>query len=240
MGGESLRLARPGGLAGAGLLIVFTDVAPEDEADYSRWYNREHIDELLTLPGFRRARRYASTAATPRFLAVYEVEDIGVLAAPAYLDLLADQSPWSQRIIARFTSHERLCCRVSVDAARGLGGAIGIVRIDEVDDRTPMRRHLGQSVLPRIIARFDLHGAVFAENDPEIVDAPACLRGVGLPGSSKADSLILVEGAEDAAVDAAMRALSSEVAMTPGARGARVASIGSYRLLYMNNARPQG
>ena len=44
-------------LRGKGMLIVFTEVKPRDERDFNEWYNREHIDERVNLPGFHRARR---------------------------------------------------------------------------------------------------------------------------------------------------------------------------------------
>jgi hypothetical protein len=48
------------GLRGKGMLITFTEVDPADELDFNEWYNREHIDERVALPGFRRARRYVA------------------------------------------------------------------------------------------------------------------------------------------------------------------------------------
>ena len=41
-------------LYGQGLLMTFTEVKPELEADFNEWYNREHLDERINLPGFRR------------------------------------------------------------------------------------------------------------------------------------------------------------------------------------------
>jgi hypothetical protein len=229
--------ASAGGLAGAALLVVSTDVAPEDEADFNDWYNREHIDDLLRLPGFRRARRYGSAGAPPRFLAVYEVEEIGALAAPVYLDLLADQSAWSRSIIARFTSHERLCCRVSVDAAHGLGGALGVARLAGAGEGDGFRHHLATSVFPELIARFDLHGAVFAENDLDVVNAPARLRGVGFAEAREPQSLILVEGGDLPPVDAALEALRTALAASLPDAGRHLRSTRSYRMLYANGAR---
>lgn len=225
--------AKSGGLAGSALLVVFTDVGPEDETEFHNWYNREHIGQLLKLPGFRRARRYGSTGTPPRFLAVYEVEEIGVLAAPDYLDLLADQSPWSRRIIARFSMHERLCCRVTVDAAQGLGGAIGLMRHAGAGDGKDFRQHLAESVFPEIVARFGLHGAISAENDLEVTNAPRRLRGVAFTEAQEPESLIFLEGADVPIVDEALNVLRSRLQGTP----LHVRSTRSYRMLYADEAR---
>jgi hypothetical protein len=44
-------------LFGAGFMITFTEVATDLDDNFNEWYNREHLDERIDLPGFRRARR---------------------------------------------------------------------------------------------------------------------------------------------------------------------------------------
>ena len=48
------------------------------------WYQREHLSERLAVPGFRTGRRYRGSGDGPGFLALYETDDVGVLASPAY------------------------------------------------------------------------------------------------------------------------------------------------------------
>ena len=43
---------------GDGLLLVYSDVAPENDEEYNRWYNEEHIPERLSIPGVLDAARY--------------------------------------------------------------------------------------------------------------------------------------------------------------------------------------
>src|SRR6185437_14639056 len=100
-------------LRGKGMLVVFTEVKPRDERDFNEWYNREHIDERVNLPGFHRARRYVAQRGSPKYL-----------ATPGYLALLANQTPWSQAVMARFTHFNRMTVRVQIDLAHGIGGAI--------------------------------------------------------------------------------------------------------------------
>ena len=112
-------------LFGKGMLVVFNEVKKRDEADFTEWYNREHIDERIELPGFRRARRYVAVKAKPKFLATYECSKVGDLATPGYLALLANQTAWSQRVMNKFTFFKRMTLRVQVDLTHGVGGAIG-------------------------------------------------------------------------------------------------------------------
>jgi hypothetical protein len=74
--------------ADAGILAIWTDIAPEREADFNEWYWREHFPERLSLPGFRRGRRYRAITGTPRYFAWYELDAPEILASPAYLERL--------------------------------------------------------------------------------------------------------------------------------------------------------
>jgi hypothetical protein len=80
---------------GTGLLMAWTDVDPEYEADFNRWYNEEHIQHLLKVPGFLSAGRYRALKGAPKYLAMYELEDHNVLRSSAFLDEVRYKpSPW--------------------------------------------------------------------------------------------------------------------------------------------------
>lgn len=80
---------------GTGLLMVWTDVDPEYEAEFNRWYDEEHIKHLLQVPGFLNAGRYVALKGGPKYLAMYELEDQNVLRTSAFLDAVRYQpSPW--------------------------------------------------------------------------------------------------------------------------------------------------
>ena len=49
------------------LLVVLSDIRPELEADYLRWYDEEHIPQRLAVPGFLGAARYAAGPAVRRW-----------------------------------------------------------------------------------------------------------------------------------------------------------------------------
>src|SRR5574342_481325 len=53
---------------GTGLLMLWTDVDPEHEAEFNRWYDEEHLDRLLKVPGFLGAARYAALRGGPNYL----------------------------------------------------------------------------------------------------------------------------------------------------------------------------
>ena len=50
---------------GDGILLVFSDVAPEHDEEFNRWYNKEHLPERLSIPGVLNAARYEAVKAAP-------------------------------------------------------------------------------------------------------------------------------------------------------------------------------
>src|SRR6201991_2085478 len=155
-------------LHGKGMLIVFNQVKARDERDLNEWYNREHIDERVNLPGFHRGRRYVAVRGSPKYLATYECDTVEDLATPGYLALLANQTPWTQAVMARFTKFNRLTVRVPVDLAHGSGGAVAAVRFTpSPSNRRALVAWLRGTALPKAIARPGMVGAMASENDLE-------------------------------------------------------------------------
>jgi hypothetical protein len=81
-----------------GLISVRLDVAPEHDAEFNDWYTLEHVPQLTALPGFARTRRYFCDTADIRYLAWYETADKDVEAAKDFQHIVANPTPWSQRM----------------------------------------------------------------------------------------------------------------------------------------------
>lgn len=221
-------------LHGKGMLIVFNQVKARDERDFNEWYNREHIDERVNLPGFHRARRYVAERGSPKYLATYECDNVQDLAAPGYLKLLANQTPWTQSVMARFTRFKRLTLRVQVDLAHGVGGAVAAVRfVPDPHERKALVAWLHKESLPKAIARLGMLGAVAAENDLEVANAPLRGKSMDHPRAEEAEWVVLLEGVDADAVSAAARAsLKRRDLKDFGVSTAP--TIGIYRLLFGN------
>ena len=82
---------------GTGLLMVWCDVPADKEPDFNRWYNEEHIDERLSVPGFLSAARYEAVKGGPKHLAVYELESPAVLQSAAYKKVSENPTAWTRR-----------------------------------------------------------------------------------------------------------------------------------------------
>ena len=71
---------------GTGLLMAWCDVEPQHEAAFNEWYDREHINHLLKVPGFLSAGRYRALRGGPKYLAMYELDEPEVLQTADFLD----------------------------------------------------------------------------------------------------------------------------------------------------------
>ncbi len=58
------------------LLVVDVTVDPDVEKEWNDWYDRVHVPEIVTCPGFRWAARYVGEAAdgSRRYLTIYEID----------------------------------------------------------------------------------------------------------------------------------------------------------------------
>jgi hypothetical protein len=85
-----------------GILVAamnFSDVA-EDE--FHDWYDTEHIPERLRVPGFLNAERWIGAADPKASLALYDLDNVGVLHSPGYQAVGgANGTPWTKRVTGR-------------------------------------------------------------------------------------------------------------------------------------------
>ena len=128
---------------GKGIFLVFADVPADMEDDFNRWYNEEHIAELLAIPGVLDAARYEAVQGGPRYLAAYELAGPEVRDSAAYKEWSARPSEWSQRInlsqradtfIAN-NYHQIWPSDIPGDAARSLAPVLQIGRMSIPDDQ---------------------------------------------------------------------------------------------------------
>jgi hypothetical protein len=81
---------------GTGLLMVWVDVPADKDDEFNRWYNEEHLQELLSIPGVLNAARYEAVRSGPKHLACYELESPDVVESDAFKN--RKPSEWAQRI----------------------------------------------------------------------------------------------------------------------------------------------
>jgi len=86
------------------LLELKWTVPATAEADFDAWYDQEHLDDLLAVPGVVEARRFyrdagiGPLAGSENHLTHYWMRDDAALIHPAYLRLGQEPSEWTQRV----------------------------------------------------------------------------------------------------------------------------------------------
>jgi hypothetical protein len=108
-------------LLGNAAMLLWFDVVPEMIAEHDDWHTREHFPERVAIPGFIRAQRWVSVGGGPRYLVVYEVRDIDVLASAPYLERLNNPTPWTSRMMPGYRGMVRGFCKLESSHGSVLG-----------------------------------------------------------------------------------------------------------------------
>lgn len=186
-------------LAGKGMLLTSMNVDAADEADFNRWYDREHLEERVAIDGFLEARRYVAHAANPKYLSLYSTETVGVLDSPAYRARLADQTEWSQRSMARFKDMLRVVARITISTGTGRGAALGLVRLrPRAENAGAWRDALQEKLTPQ--DRDGIISMHLLESEPELSGATAGIPAGRNEGAR--DWFVLIDGTHVGAVSA--------------------------------------
>jgi hypothetical protein len=214
-----------------GVLGVWTGAKPGTDAAFNEWYNHEHMNERCDVPGFINGRRYRAVSGTPRYMALYDLADIGVLASPAYRKALDNPSPWTRQCMAYFDGIIRSEFVIRHQAGRGHGGVVASFRatVRGLPDAR-FASWLGGSALPEIVEQPGIVAARYLETantGKALANTESKLRA---QADRVADWAIIVEGGDVAAVRAACRAILSKDALQAQGAG-RNYRIGCYRLL---------
>jgi hypothetical protein len=211
-------------IAGKGMLLTSMDIDAADEAEFNRWYDREHLEERVAIDGFLEARRYIAHQASPKYLSLYSTQTFEVLDSPAYRTALANQTDWSKANIGRFKNMIRAVARITIGRGQGRGAVLGIVRLrpaagNEDGLRTALRERLDPKGLDGIIS---MH---LIESDPVLSKPLTDKASASEPGAG--DWFVLIDATN---VNAASTAIAARLA--DGTVKSAVISSGIYRLMW--------
>lgn len=92
-----------------GLLLNAMSIAPELEAEFNEWYDKEHIPALSAVPGVLCARRFRAAGGRRTYVALYHLARPEVQESAEWKR--ARESDWTSRLQPHFRDHLRLVCR---------------------------------------------------------------------------------------------------------------------------------
>ena len=210
-------------MAGKGMLLTSMNIDAAHEAEFNRWYDREHLEERVAITGFLEARRYVAHDGNPKYLSLYSTETFEVLDSPAYRTALANQTAWSKANIAHFQNMIRGVARITISRGTGRGAALGIIRLRPAGGEDRLRAALREQLDPAgLDGIISMH---LIENDPAlskpITDDPSA------PNPGAGDWFALIDGTGVDAVATAMPRISGNAALKP-----LIVSSGIYRLRF--------
>ena len=211
-------------LAGKGMLLTSMDIDAGDEADFNRWYDREHLKERVAIEGFLEARRYVAHQGSPKYLCLYSTRTFDVLDSPTYRTVLMNPTEWSKINFARFRNMIRIIARITISRGEGRGAALGIIRVrptagKENSLRAALAGRLDPAALDGIIS---MH---LIESDPALSRPLTDVPGVADPGAG--DWFVLIDATNVNATSEAIARFSGSNAFDGGIK----ISAGSYNLM---------
>jgi hypothetical protein len=187
-------------------LLVWTDVEAEHEADFNRWYDREHMDERVAIPGFLSARRFQRVGAGRKYLALYRTESLDVFDSDPYRRAFENQTQWSLLNFKRMRNTVRAVGTIA-EAGAGTGGFVGVLTF------AAERSDAAGAFLNKAVKQDGVIAGHILTPDPRLSKP--------LPGAAAgalAGSILLVEATTESAaassVQGAVGALSADPAQT--------------------------
>jgi hypothetical protein len=103
--------------------IGTSSVESEYEAEYNRWYDEEHIPNLLRVPGYRDARRYRAIQGEPPYMALYALDTPAAYHSAEHDE--AVNTPWRERLRPHYRAQGAVYRQLS-PAGGLLPGAAGL------------------------------------------------------------------------------------------------------------------
>ena len=111
-------------------LLVWSDIDPDHEADFNQWYDREHMEERVRIPGFTGARRYrAVSGSARRYLALYRASSLADFTSDAYRKAFTKQTQWPITNFGRMSNTRRRVMQVPQEGGFGWGGALVLIEL---------------------------------------------------------------------------------------------------------------
>jgi hypothetical protein len=212
-------------LAGKGMLLTSMDIDADDDEDFNRWYDREHLEERVAIDGFIEARRYVARTGGPKYLCLYSTRTIEVLDSPAYRTRLAKPTEWSKTSMARFKNMIRAVARITISRGQGRGAVLGIVRLrpdagGEPALRDALRDRLDPKAIDGIISMHLLESDT--KRSGPTAEIPSASSGSG-------DWYVLIDGTH---ADAISALLAARFTGNAASAKAKLISSGIYDLMW--------
>ena len=175
-------------MSGQGILAIFNDCRAGREAEFEAWFQGEHLQERLAVPGFLFGRRHQAISGSSGYFNFYLVETPAVLTSKLYLERLDHPTPMTRKVMAEvFLNMNRTVCHRSLRVGRFRGAYAVTVRFNDMPDIGGLTRLTDSLVRDPAIAACEVWTAVDPAGQP--VSMEEKLRG----GDKKIKACLMVD-----------------------------------------------
>ena len=200
-----------------GILAIFNNVAPGREAEFEQWFQHEHLQERLGLPGFLLGRRYECLKGEPQYFNFYVTRSVEVLRSQEYRTRLDNPTPMTRLIMSEvFKDMIRTICHQTFRLGHTRGAVAVTARFAERPKEPALRSALQELVKDKAVACGEIWFA--ASQDELPVSEEERLRG----GDRRIDACLMIETLRAHDAEQVACVLSSQFP---------AATIATYRLL---------
>jgi hypothetical protein len=159
-----------------GILAIFNDVAAGRDAEFDAWFQGEHLQERLAVPGFLFGRRHQAISGSAAYSNFYLVESPAVLTSKAYLERLDNPTPMTKKIMSEvFRNMNRTLCYRTARFGAFRGAYVVTARFNEQPDVDALTKQAEALVRDTNIAACEIWTAVDPAGQP--VSMEEKLRG---------------------------------------------------------------
>ena len=202
----------------AGLaMLVWADIAPEFEAGFNEWYNREHVpDRVLRVPGFVQGRRLVALSGGPRYVMFYDIAGPEVLASEVYIRARRNSDENSRRFQPHIGNVLRLLGDTIADAGQGEGGVAAMVAVEPADDPERFEIWARSALAPVVEQPGIMRARLFRANRGYMADVEQRSAGSVRAGLRPPDRIVKWMLVVEGTLPAHVAAIRDE--LTPGIR----------------------
>jgi len=204
-------------MADKGILAIFNDCVAGREAEFEEWFQGEHLQERIAVPGFLYGRRHQAISGSCGYFNFYLVESPAVLTSKPYLERLDHPTPMTRKVMSEiFINMNRTICHRTLRLGAFRGAYAVTARFNEAPDMNVLTTLAETLVKDTSIAACEVWRAVDRAGQP--VSMEEKLRG----GDKKIEACLMVDTLRQADAEAIGAGLAKDFAR---------ADVGVFRVL---------
>jgi len=179
-----------------GILAIFNDCVAGREGEFEAWFQGEHLQERLAVPGFLFGRRHQAISGSCGYFNFYVVEQPSVLVSPAYLERLDHPTPLTRKVMSEiFINMNRTICRRILRRGAFRGAYAVTARFNTTPDLSVLTTRAETLARDTAVAACEIWEAIDPAGQP--VSMEEKLRG----GDAKIRACLMIDTLRQADAD---------------------------------------